>query len=61
MSFQFFELGFDKFRYDFLLELYRLPVGVKKSIRTQGLENELLKTPYCCPITKDGLLFQVHY
>lgn len=32
MSCHFFDLGFDNFCYDFSLELYRLPVGVRQSI-----------------------------
>jgi|GEM_PF-2108871 len=32
MSCQLFDLGFDNFCYDFSLELYRFPVGVRQSI-----------------------------
>ena len=97
MSCRFFELGFDKYRYDFPLELWRFPIEVRKSIAegydaaelqqasrkrptiyekklmtikgrayakgltvsisAQDLENELLKTHYCCPVTKERFTF----
>jgi hypothetical protein len=93
MNCHFFELGFDKYRFDLPLELSIFPIAVRKaiadgfqaaeiqqvsrrrptiyekklitlksrayvkglsvSVSSQDLENELLKTHYCCPVSQE--------
>jgi len=97
MDCHFFELGFDKYRFDLPLELSIFPIAVRKaiangfqaaeiqqvsrrrptlyekklmtlksrayvkglsvSVSAQDLENELLKTHYCCPVSQERFTF----
>jgi hypothetical protein len=97
MNCQFFELGFDKYRFILPLELVRFPFEVRElidtgyraaefqqvsrkratlyekklmtlksrayvkglsvTVRAQDLENELLKTHYCCPVSQERFTF----
>ncbi len=97
MNCHFFELGFDKYRFDLPLELSIFPIAVRKSIAdgfqaaeiqqvsrkratryekklmtlksrayvkglsvtvsAQDLENELMKTHYCCPVIQERFTF----